>query len=139
MHSLELQILPALVEPDRGIVLHTYTKFMVVREPFARLLSCYLDKFTPIVEFGELVLFKHLAMAIVRVYRNRTSPAAESPDVGGAGSGEVEDLPDSHPTFEEFLRFVVAPDQRRVRRYGSGLFVHFHQLCFCMLFGVLSL
>jgi hypothetical protein len=76
-----------LSESERKKRLRTYTKFMVYREPFSRLLSAYIDKFT-----DDNELRKKYGPRIIAMYR-------ENPSKQSLRSGNVN--------FVEFIRFVV--------------------------------
>lgn len=69
--------------------LETYTKMIVVRHPFERLLSAYLDKF---VDPGRSYYKKAFAYPIMKKYRGNDSQVPES------GDGF---------TFREFSKYVT--------------------------------
>ncbi|XP_069982069.1 carbohydrate sulfotransferase 11 isoform X2 [Penaeus vannamei] len=75
--------------------LETYTKMIVVRHPFERLLSAYLDKF---VDPGSSFYKKSFALPIMQKYRGKDSHVSET------GDGL---------TFGEFVKYVTSLKQYR--------------------------
>ncbi|KAK7086210.1 hypothetical protein SK128_014256 [Halocaridina rubra] len=65
------------------LLMKNYTKIILVRDPFARIVSAYLDKIA-------MKRFKKICRFIIGKYRQEGSEKAQSP-----------------PTFEEFVRFLV--------------------------------
>lgn len=79
-------------EEERQFRLHNYYKFIFVRNPFSRLLSAYLDKFT-IHDYSRKVPYEKHALDILGRYRRLGNPNLA--------------LVDIDVTFSEFLHYVV--------------------------------
>ena len=89
IHQVPMLLLFHLNSTERERVLKEYTKFMVAREPFKRVVSAYEDKFLPIQGYST-PLYHYLAQKIIKYYRSSSS-----------------NLQQRFPTFEEFLAFVT--------------------------------
>ncbi|XP_038053020.1 uncharacterized protein LOC119725614 [Patiria miniata] len=72
--------------------LQNYKKILFVREPFARFLSAYRDKY---VELRHFPYYRPIGMSIIQKYRKNPTPA---------------EIQSGRPTFEEFTRWVVAEE-----------------------------
>ncbi|CAG06677.1 unnamed protein product, partial [Tetraodon nigroviridis] len=103
--------------PDRAQRLNTYFKFLIVRDPFERLISAFKDKFVKNPRFEPW--YKHdIAPAIIRKYRksHRSSDAAAS---------------GLH--FEDFVRYLGDVEGRRrvERQFGEHIihWVTYAELC----------
>ncbi|XP_076039250.1 carbohydrate sulfotransferase 11-like [Oratosquilla oratoria] len=65
-------------------------RFIIVRHPFARLLSAYRDKIEPLESWPAEFNFRQLGQEIIRVYRPRE-----------------ENITSPTPTFPEFVQYVI--------------------------------
>lgn len=97
--------------------LNTYFKFLIVRDPFERLISAFKDKFVINPRFEPW--YKHdIAPAIIRKYRKSHR------DTGHATSGL---------RFEDFVRYLGDVDGRRRmdRQFGEHIihWVTYVELC----------
>ncbi|XP_038053018.1 carbohydrate sulfotransferase 11-like [Patiria miniata] len=89
--------------------LENYTKVLYVREPFARLLSGYRDKY---VELRHFPYYKPIGSKIIQAYRK------------GATKSQINS---GKPTFEEFVRWLVKdPDNREGDYHWRPLFDWYH-------------
>ena len=89
--------------------LQNYTKILFVREPFARLLSGYRDKY---VELRHFPYYKSIGSKIIKILRK------------GATRAEIAS---GKPTFEEFIRWLVRnPDDRGGDYHWRPLFDWYH-------------
>ncbi|XP_033646657.1 carbohydrate sulfotransferase 11-like [Asterias rubens] len=79
--------------------LQNYTKVLFVREPFARLLSGYRDKY---VELRHFPYYKPIGSEMIKAFRK------------GATRAEIAS---GKPTFEEFLRWLVRNQEDRTGDY----------------------
>ena len=77
----------------------TRQKFIVVREPFQRLLSAYRNKIEPP---GRLDMFGQMSRTISAKYRTNQSDTAERV-----------------ATFDEFLQFYVNPEEKKNEHWTS--------------------
>uniref|UniRef100_H3DAK3 Carbohydrate sulfotransferase n=1 Tax=Tetraodon nigroviridis TaxID=99883 RepID=H3DAK3_TETNG len=120
VHDHEKNGLPRLSSlPPRDVThrLNTYFKFLIVRDPFERLISAFKDKFVKNPRFEPW--YKHdIAPAIIRKYRksHRSSDAAAS---------------GLH--FEDFVRYLGDVEGRRrvERQFGEHIihWVTYAELC----------
>ncbi|XP_033098921.1 carbohydrate sulfotransferase 14-like isoform X2 [Anneissia japonica] len=89
-HKKDLVFLDSFSQEEIDIKLKTYFKFMFVRNPIARLVSAYRNKFREnIVSFH-----KRYGVPIVRKYRKNVNNDVKGDDV----------------TFEEFIRYLLDTD-----------------------------
>ncbi|KAF7690132.1 carbohydrate sulfotransferase 14 [Silurus meridionalis] len=102
-HHADLLFLSDFTPDEIRHRLRTYFKFMFVREPMARLLSAYRNK------FGEIKAYQHKYGAeIVRRYRK-----------GYAKKGKVagDDV-----TFPEFVRYLLDEDPERMNEHWMPIY-----------------
>ncbi|XP_029695609.1 carbohydrate sulfotransferase 10 isoform X2 [Takifugu rubripes] len=120
VHDHEKNGLPRLSSlPPREIThrLSTYFKFLIVRDPFERLISAFKDKFVKNPRFEPW--YKHdIAPAIIRKYRK---------------SHRYSDTTASGLHFEDFVRYLGDVDGRRRvdRQFGEHIihWVTYAELC----------
>merc|ERR1712071_406514 len=90
-HSLSQRLQPKSLDEFR-LANSSYFKFMFVRHPMERLLSCYLDK---------MVTSTHWSLPAFRRYvQHKASQILGRPATGQTPTGT--------PTFQEFLEFVLS-------------------------------
>ncbi|XP_022111497.1 carbohydrate sulfotransferase 11-like [Acanthaster planci] len=91
------------------VELENYTKILFVREPFARLLSAYRDKY---VELRHFPYYKPIGSKIIQAFRQ------------GATRRQINS---GKPTFEEFVKWLVRdPDNREGDYHWRPLFDWYH-------------
>ncbi|XP_072181484.1 carbohydrate sulfotransferase 11-like [Diadema setosum] len=98
---------------EREAILANFTKFMVAREPFARVLSAYLNKLSPNTTFSRA---KHWQREIGEEI---TRHFYEESTIGLSGGYNV--------TFADFVRFLSAkePMRKQQNRHWNEL----HEMC----------
>ena len=89
IYNFPIPLLSYLDETEQEKVLLNYRKFMVIRDPFERILSAYKSKFLPFKNFS-VPLFSELSRKIIQHYRSSKSLSKQI-----------------YPTFEEFVKFVI--------------------------------
>ena len=72
-------------------LLKEYTKFLLLRHPFSRLVAAYWDKMS-MAEHN--VHYRHIRQSLIKLLRPEAS---------------TKEVLSSHPTFEEFVRAVLNP------------------------------
>lgn len=95
IHYFPILLLSQLNESDQDNAIKNYRKFMVIRDPFERILSAYQSKFTPYKNYS-IPLFTYLSKKIVQNYR---SPESLNEN--------------KYPTFEEFVEFVTDTSDKK--------------------------
>ena len=89
IHGARLMMLSYLIPEERNRVLEEYTKFMVIREPFKRLLSAYKDKLLP-YKGHDFALFYYLSQKLIYYYRSENSTVNKK-----------------YPTLEELIEYIT--------------------------------
>nr|CAB3230892.1 carbohydrate sulfotransferase 8 [Phallusia mammillata] len=119
-HNIKLELLSYLRPAERDEVLRDYTKFLVVRDPFERVLSAFKDKLEWRRELKGPI-FRKLASTIVDRYRKKGNLTND-------GFNRITKV----PRFEEFLRFVVDPSSTDVEMHYSEPrhWLPQHKLCY---------
>ncbi|XP_071966029.1 carbohydrate sulfotransferase 11-like [Antedon mediterranea] len=97
-HELNgLPLLSSLSNAKKAHVLANYTKFMIVREPFLRILSAFKNKFEMNFDRRTNTIFQRFAKKIMRKYRQKASRSDLS-----TGRGLK---------FNEFVSYLTDPAQ----------------------------
>ncbi|CAK8673554.1 carbohydrate sulfotransferase 10-like [Clavelina lepadiformis] len=99
VHNVPLLLLSYLNATEREFVLTNYTKFMVIREPFQRILSAYRDKFLPHAGAG-IPMFRNLGKKIAARYREDDAIPRDLKKYNKLAQKIT-------PSFQEFLQYVV--------------------------------
>ncbi|XP_064112087.1 carbohydrate sulfotransferase 10-like [Macrobrachium nipponense] len=94
LHFRVLRLFPAPnTTKERFEVFSKALRFIIVRDPFTRLLSAYQDKMTTLNPLPIIYKFRQLQIDIIERYRgNKTIPNNHDPNF---------------PTFEEFVQYVI--------------------------------
>lgn len=77
-----------------------YTKFLFVRDPFARLISAYRDKFLRHNDY----FYEYFAQDILRLYGNQPDPPQTADE---AFASEVR------PSFHNFIQYLLDPQTEK--------------------------
>lgn len=96
----------------------TYFKFMFVRHPMRRMLSCYMDKMV-VKPYPQLVNFWAEIRNYTKKARYDHQRARQQTIVFFSSTSSNNN--DEVPTFEEFLEFVLSTDLRG-KNYYSNIF-----------------
>ena len=104
IHKAQLMLLSYLQPVERNRVLEKYTKFMVIREPFKRLLSAYKNKLLPHKDY-DFPLFYYFSQKLIYYYRSENST-----------------FHGKYPTFEEFIDYLTDSSD-----YSSQIKVHYSE------------
>ena len=97
VHSPEMKSQMGLVQEIYTDKLKNYTKFMIVRNPFDRLVSSYLDKMQTVDTTGR---FKSLRLEISAIYGDLKWSDLD---------GSLEELPDVNVSFTNFMKMLLDP------------------------------
>ena len=89
IHSVKLPVITSMKYPGFKAIFNRYRKFMVIREPFKRVVSAYKDKLLPFKNLNR-TKFHRLAKFITYYYRSANSSNKNF-----------------FPSFEEFIAFIT--------------------------------
>ncbi|XP_071951227.1 carbohydrate sulfotransferase 11-like [Antedon mediterranea] len=93
-----MTLLSSLPLEEQSAVLANFTKFMVARDPFVRILSAYKNKFEDLVEYDSKVHFQYYGKLIMQRYRRK-------PTRMNLATGRGVRWP-------EFVAYLTDPEQR---------------------------
>lgn len=82
----------------------TYFKFVIVREPFHRLLSAYRDK----LDHSESEYFDKVELKLREIYKNTENSSTE------------------RLTFAEYIKYLTDPDRMHLNEHWN----YYHKLCY---------
>lgn len=88
-HVLDANLLKDYTREEKLYRLRNYYKFAFVRDPLARLVSAYTDKFTP--NGTDRSYYKYYGTSIVKKYRKNHKPVVKGDDV----------------TWHEFIHYLI--------------------------------
>ncbi|XP_074479755.1 carbohydrate sulfotransferase 12-like [Sebastes fasciatus] len=108
-----IPLLKSFPKPERKAKLKHYTKFLVVRDTFVRLISAYRDKF----QSNNDYFYQLFSRDILRLYGNQPNPPMTVDEANKAGL---------HVSFYNFIQYLVDP---RTAKPFEPHWRPMHQVC----------